>query len=212
MSKRGAVVVAMFLGLGQPAGAKGKSFAEGLSEKEVVSLGKSLAKVEADLRKSRPLVEALRRGSAIASHPPLIPIAAELGKIDAEIGVFIDKTKQYLKTRDPKVNAFEVKLQAEIRAFSAKLKVLERQSRAMHAGAVLGSVTAILLIADALDQDYLAFDHVYDLAVADIDLTILPAFDVYSEVVIPADVYVIHEEPEAEHHEAEHHETEGEGE
>src|SRR6185436_5947683 len=78
----------------------------------------------------------------------------------------------------------------EIDQWELKLEALKEQAQAAKASSVASIVAGAIILAAALDTLYVGFDTVYDVAVADVDLVVIPVYDVY-EVVHYTSPYVI---------------------
>lgn len=176
--------------LAVPAFAGGKDFRDGLSKDEVTKLTKSLGALEAKYDEARPQMEQLKKNPEVRKNAKLTATASEVLKHYTTVGVFLAEMEQGIKARDPKVNSFETKIKGEIDQWELKLGALKDQAKAAHASSVVQLVAGAIVLAAALDSLYVTFDVYYDVAVADVDLVVVPVYDVY-EVVHYTSPYVI---------------------
>jgi hypothetical protein len=176
--------------LAVPAFAGGKGFQEGLSKDEVTKLTKSLGALEAKYNEAKPSMEKLKKNPEVRKSAKLTNLASEVLKHYTTVGVFLDEMERGLKKRDPKVNAFETQIKGEIDQWELKLAALKDQAKAEKAASVAELVAGTIVLAAALDTLWVAFDGYYDVAVADVDLVVIPVYDVY-EVVHYTSPYVI---------------------
>jgi len=173
-----------------PAFAGGKDFKDGLSKDEVTKLTKSLGAMEAKYNEAKPKMDALKKNPEVRKNPKLTATASEVLKHYTAVGVFLTEMEEGIKKRDPKVNSFETKIQGEIDQWELKLGALKEQAQAAKANSVAQLVAGAIVLAAALDTLYVGFDTYYDVAVADVDLVVVPVYDVY-EVVHYTSPYVI---------------------
>jgi hypothetical protein len=168
--------------LAVPAFAGGKDFRDGLSKDEVQKLTKSLGALQAKYAEAKPQMEKLKKSPEVRRHARLAATASDVLKHYTTVGVFLAEMERGIKSRDPKVNAYEITIKGEIDRWEAKLDTLSDQAKALKAVAVTETAAHTLAVVAALDTLYGAFDEAYDLAVADVDLVVLPFYDVYETV------------------------------
>jgi hypothetical protein len=185
--------LAVALALALPALAGGKDFKDGLSRDEVTRLTKSLGAMEAKYNEAKPKMEALKKNGDVRKSGQLTAAASEVLKHYTAVGVFLHEMERGIKARDPKVNSFETRIQGEIDQWELKLEALKAQAKEARVSSVVEIVAGAIVLAAALDTLFVAFDSYYDLAVADVDLVVLPVYDVY-EVVHYTSPYVIVED------------------
>jgi hypothetical protein len=176
-----------------PAFAGGKDFRDGLSRDEVTKLTRSLGALEAKYHEARPSMEKLKKNPEVRKNAKLAQTASEVLQHYTAVGVFLHEMEQGIKKRDPKVNSFETKIQGEIDQWELKLAALEEQAKAAKAPSVAELVAGTIILAAALDTLWVTFDGYYDVAVADVDLVVVPVYDVY-EVVHYTSPYVLVED------------------
>ena len=173
-----------------PAFAGGKDFKDGLSKDEVTKLTKSLGALEAKYNEAKPSMEKLKKSPDVRKSAKMTALASEVLKHYTTVGVFLDEMDRGLKKRDPKVNSFETQIKGEIDQWELKLASLQEQAKQEHASSVAQIVAGTIILAAALDTLYVSFDAYYDVAVVDIDLVVLPVYDVY-EVVHYTSPYIV---------------------
>jgi hypothetical protein len=158
--------------------AGGKSFSDGLSVAEVTRLTRAYGLLEGKYNEARPAIEQLKADPELNKTGKLSDSGAQVVQSYATIGTFLDQMKEALETRDPKLNSLEVGLKGELAAFDRRLDVLYEQAKSAEAPTVAEQAANASVIATALHTLYVRFDAIYDAAVADVDLTRLPAYDV----------------------------------
>ncbi len=162
--------------------ASGKGFSDGLSRDEVTRLTKSLGAMEAKYDEAKPAMDKLKKSPEIRKNAKLTAAASDVLKSYTTVGVFINEMEAGLKKRDPKVNSYELKLKGEVDTLELKLAALTEQAKMSQSPSVVEIVVGAVVIAAALDTLYVAFDSYYDVALADVDLVLIPAYDVYDVV------------------------------
>ncbi len=173
-----------------PAFAGGKDFKDGLSKDEVTKLTKSLGALEAKYGEAKPAMEKLKKSPEVRKSAKLTALASDVLKHYTTVGVFLGEMERGLKKRDPKVNSFETQIKGEIDQWELKLAALKEQAKEEHAASVGQIIAGAIVLAAAIDTLWVTFDGYYDVAVADVDLVILPVYDVY-EVVHYTSPYVV---------------------
>lgn len=186
-----AIAAISCLFLASPALAGGKGLADGLSNEEVAKLTKSLGGMQAKYQEVQPAMTKLKGSKEIRKDPKLTAAATDVLKSNTAVGVFLKEMETGLKKRDPKVNSYEVKLKGEIDTLELKLAALKEQAKASKVPAIVDLAAGAVVFASALDALYVTFDSYYDVAVADVDLLLLPVFDVYDVVHYDAPIMVI---------------------
>ena len=171
--------------------ARGKDFQEGLTRDEVTKLTKSLGAMEAKYDEARPAMDKLKKNPEVRKTARLTAAASDVLKSYTTIGVFLHEMDEGLKKRDPKVNSFEIQLKGELDQFDLKLAALKEQAQAAKAPSVAEIIVGTIVLAAALDTLYLSFDTYYDVAVSDVDLVLVPTYDVYQVVHYTTPTYWI---------------------
>ena len=176
--------------LAVPAFAGGRDFKDGLSKDEVVKLTKSLGALEAKFNEAKPSMDKLKKNPEVRKSSKLTALASDVLKHYTTVGVFLDEMERGIKKRDPKVNSFEMQIKGEIDQWELKMAALQEQAKAEKANSVAQLVAGAIVLAAAIDTLWVTFDGYYDVAVADVDLVVVPVYDVY-EVVHYTSPYVI---------------------
>lgn len=182
------IVAALVLAV--PAFAGGRDFKDGLSKDEVTKLTKTLGALEAKYDEAKPAMDKLKKSPDVRKSSKLTALASEVLKHYTAVGVFLGEMERGLKKRDPRVNSFETQIKGEIDQWELKLAALKDQAKAERAPSVAELVVGTLVLAAALDTLWVTFDGYYDVAVADIDLVVIPVYDVY-QVVHYTSPYVV---------------------
>jgi hypothetical protein len=178
---RTSIAVAVLL-LGSSAWAGGKAFDEGLSADEAARLTRSLGAMQARYHDAKPAMDRLKKSPEARKTPRLTQAAIDVLKSYTTIGVFLAELESGLKAKNPKAHSFELQLKGELDVFELKLAALKDKALASRAPAVAELIVGTIVIAASLETLYLAFDAAYDAAVADVELALLPTWDVYQSV------------------------------
>lgn len=176
------LLVAVVLAVAVPAFAAGKDYKDGLSKDEVSKLTRSLSALQGKYDEARPAIEKLKRNPDVRKNAKLTVAANRVLKHFTTIGVFLAELKAGLATRDPKVNSFEPELEGELDQWALDLAALQQQAKAAKATSLAALVAGPIVIAAALDTLWVSFDGAYAAAVADVDLVVVPVYDVYAVV------------------------------
>ena len=167
-----------------------KTFQEGLSDDEVRKLTKTLGAFEKKYADLKPSMDKLKANPEIPKHPPLLALASESFKHYTTIGVFLREMDDGLKKKDPKVNSFEIQLQGEVDTLELKLKALQTEAKKEHVDSVAQTAAAAIIVGAALVTAYVALDLIYDASVIDVNVVLIPTYDVYTTVHYVEPVWV----------------------
>lgn len=176
------VITCAVLLLSPAAFARGKGFEDAITPAEATRLVKALGELEARYAQAAPQMEKLKKDPDVFKTPALTQAASATLKSYSTIGVFLVQLREGINKRDGKVHAYELELKGEIDELEAKLAQLRDQAGRAEVPTVKAVAIAALAIANELDTQYLIFDANYEVAVADVDLLMLPAVDVYAAV------------------------------
>jgi hypothetical protein len=176
-----AVTCAVLL-LSSSALARGKDFEEAITPGEATRLVKALGELEARHTQAGVQMDKLKKDPDVFKTPALTQAASATLKSHATIGVFLVQLREGIAKRDGKVHAYELELKGEIDELEARLAQLREQAGRAEVPTVKAIAIAALVIANELDTQYLIFDANYEVAVADVDLLMLPSVDVYAAV------------------------------
>jgi hypothetical protein len=178
--------VALMLCLIAPAALAGgkKSLSSGLTTEEIGRLEKSMKEMATRFQRTSAIVEHMRKNPDLKGHLALSGMVGDAIKQRAEVVTYFSKMNGYLQKKDPKVVSYEQKLQGEIEAFKYKLESLQVQAKKERVDSLSADLADAIAVTVATVALAVAFDSAWDLAVADVDLMMIPVIDVDHDVIV----------------------------
>jgi hypothetical protein len=190
---KNAITLALMLAVAAPAAAGGKKLSDGLSAAEVGKLERSIKDLEVKFRQTDGAIAHLKKNTDVKSHPQLAPLVSDLIKDHAQVEAFFSNMDGYIKKKDPKLVSYEKQLKGEVEGFKYKLEAVQAQAKREHVDSVVADVGPAVALTVAAIALAVAFDEVWDLAVADVDLVVIPIIDVEHDVVVVEHEVVVEE-------------------